>query len=164
MIKKLLLAILLVGFLITPVYAGVTGGAKHLFDSLLVDDTATHFSTDTSDSSASGEFYVGDKTKVGFVVNYISCNAPTSFQVEVEVNTAAASDNTWAYADNLRTSAGDDSPAQAITVSVLGTGATVFYLPDNFPAQYVSVEVVGTGTSSTATFDVDVWCTWQTEN
>jgi len=69
MIKRIVIAMLFLCLLVAPAYAGVTGGAKQIFRNLVIDDTDKHYSTDESAASNGlGEFYIGDKTKVGFFV------------------------------------------------------------------------------------------------
>jgi len=92
--------------------------------------------------------------------------APTSFQVEVEVNVASTAIRpyTWAYVPLLQTDAGDDTPDLAMTYKTDATdNKMLFYIPMDYPAQYVSAEIVGTGTTSGKTYTVDMWVTWQTE-
>ena len=175
MIKKLFASLVVVALLsfVAPAYAGVTGGAKQVFNKLLVNDTIKHFSTDiTSESNGSGAFYIGDKTKVGFVVEIISAqSSPTSFQVEVEVNVAGVgavdtptNDKRWAIVDIINTNDGTDAPVIALDYPTdKQDNFMIAYLPMDFPAQYVSVEVVGTGTDTTNTYLIDMWVTWQSE-
>lgn len=167
MIKKLCIVLVIVALLsfATSAYAGVTGGAKKVFDSLIVNDTDRHWSNGNDESTAAGEFYIGDKTKVAFhlITDNYARGTPTSIQVEVEVNVAAASDATWSIMDIVQDGDGSDDPTAAIVHTSGAQKESVFYLPASFTSQYVSVEVIGTGTDATNTFDVDLWVTWQTE-
>jgi len=130
----------------------ITYGSQTLFNAITLDDAPT------ADTSAA--YFIGDKNKVGFSLNYneTETGGGVSGTLTLEVSPDSS---TWYAFDIILDGAGLDAPNANLVYSTDATD--YFYIPNFVTAGYIRAIFTGTATDADDTILITVVLHWQAE-